>query len=145
MLVLRWRGFPLRLIGTVTFMWFEDVVSAANPFHWLTIVGLLLIAVVLFAPRKRTWRRQTDHRASPGRSQMSAIFEVSGLQKNFGGLVVTNNVSLSLSPGDRTVLIGPNSSARRRRGNLVQQRIKPSAGTVRIAGEDVDGVAPASA
>jgi branched-chain amino acid transport system permease protein len=39
------------LIGTVSFMWFEDVVSAANPFHWLTIVGILLIAVVLFAPR----------------------------------------------------------------------------------------------
>ncbi|NGN42350.1 branched-chain amino acid ABC transporter permease [Mesorhizobium sp. CGMCC 1.15528] len=39
------------LIGTVTFMWFEDVVSAANPFHWLTIVGALLIAVVLFAPK----------------------------------------------------------------------------------------------
>jgi branched-chain amino acid transport system permease protein len=39
------------LIGTVTFMWFEDVVSAANPFHWLTMVGALLIAVVLFAPK----------------------------------------------------------------------------------------------
>jgi branched-chain amino acid transport system permease protein len=39
------------LIGTVTFMLFEDFVSAANPFHWLTIVGALLIAVVLFAPR----------------------------------------------------------------------------------------------
>lgn len=39
------------LIGTVTFMWFEDVVSAANPFHWLTIVGALLIVVVLFAPK----------------------------------------------------------------------------------------------
>jgi branched-chain amino acid transport system permease protein len=39
------------LIGTLTFMWFEDVVSAANPFHWLTMVGALLIAVVLFAPR----------------------------------------------------------------------------------------------
>ncbi|PWJ86494.1 amino acid/amide ABC transporter membrane protein 2 (HAAT family) [Pseudaminobacter salicylatoxidans] len=39
------------LIGTVTFMWFEDFVSAANPFHWLTIVGALLIAVVLFAPK----------------------------------------------------------------------------------------------
>ena len=33
------------------FMFFEDVVSAANPFHWLTMVGALLIAVVLFAPR----------------------------------------------------------------------------------------------
>ncbi|NRQ18183.1 branched-chain amino acid ABC transporter permease [Ensifer sesbaniae] len=39
------------LTGTVVFMFFEDVVSAANPFHWLTMVGALLIAVVLFAPR----------------------------------------------------------------------------------------------
>lgn len=38
------------LIGTVVFMWFEDFVSSINPFHWLTIVGALLIAVVLFAP-----------------------------------------------------------------------------------------------
>lgn len=38
-------------IGTVVFMFFEDYVSAANPFHWLTLVGALLIAVVLFAPR----------------------------------------------------------------------------------------------
>ncbi|KQQ55121.1 branched-chain amino acid ABC transporter permease [Rhizobium sp. Leaf311] len=39
------------LAGTVIFMLFEDYVSAANPFHWLTMVGVLLIAVVLFAPR----------------------------------------------------------------------------------------------
>ena len=39
------------LIGTIAFVWIEDLVSAANPFHWLTIVGALLIAVVLFAPK----------------------------------------------------------------------------------------------
>ncbi|TWF58322.1 branched-chain amino acid ABC transporter permease [Neorhizobium alkalisoli] len=39
------------IIGTVVFMFFEDTVSAANPFHWLTIVGALLILVVLFAPK----------------------------------------------------------------------------------------------
>jgi branched-chain amino acid transport system permease protein len=39
------------LAGTVAFMLFEDYVSAANPFHWLTMVGALLIAVVLFAPK----------------------------------------------------------------------------------------------
>ena len=38
------------LLGTVVFMIVEEVVSAANPFHWLTIVGLLLVAMVLFAP-----------------------------------------------------------------------------------------------
>ncbi|WP_085028478.1 branched-chain amino acid ABC transporter permease [Ensifer aridi] len=57
------------LSGTVVFMLFEDYVSAANPFHWLTIIGALLIAVVLFAPngiygtaaalfsRRMEWRR----------------------------------------------------------------------------------------
>ncbi len=39
------------LVGTVVFQVFEHAVSAANPFHWLTLVGLLLIAVVLFLPR----------------------------------------------------------------------------------------------
>jgi branched-chain amino acid transport system permease protein len=38
------------LIGTVVFQLFEHIVSAANPFHWMTLVGLLLIAVVLFLP-----------------------------------------------------------------------------------------------
>jgi branched-chain amino acid transport system permease protein len=34
----------------VIFMGFEHVVSAINPFHWMTMVGALLIAVVLAAP-----------------------------------------------------------------------------------------------
>ncbi|WP_375459147.1 branched-chain amino acid ABC transporter permease [uncultured Enterovirga sp.] len=38
------------IIGTVVFQVFEHIVSAANPFHWLTIMGLLLIAVMLFLP-----------------------------------------------------------------------------------------------
>lgn len=38
------------LIGTLVFQIVEHTVSAANPFHWMTIVGLLLIAVVLFLP-----------------------------------------------------------------------------------------------
>ncbi|WP_244510483.1 branched-chain amino acid ABC transporter permease [Microvirga guangxiensis] len=38
------------LIGTVIFMGFEHMVSAINPFHWMTMVGALLIAVVIAAP-----------------------------------------------------------------------------------------------
>ena len=38
------------LVGTVIFMGFEHIVSAINPFHWMTMVGALLIAVVLAAP-----------------------------------------------------------------------------------------------
>ena len=39
------------LIGTAIFQIFEHVISAAYPFQWLTFVGCLLIAVVLFLPR----------------------------------------------------------------------------------------------
>lgn len=42
-----WGG----LFGSVVFQLFEHYVSAANPFHWLTMMGALLIAIVLFAPR----------------------------------------------------------------------------------------------
>lgn len=38
------------LVGTVVFMGVEHVVSAIDPFHWLTMVGAMLIAVVLAAP-----------------------------------------------------------------------------------------------
>ena len=68
---------------------------------------------------------------------VAPIFEVSGLRKNFGGLAVTNDVSLSLAPGDRTVLIGPNGAGKTTFVNLVTGLLPPSAGTVRIAGEDV--------
>jgi branched-chain amino acid transport system permease protein len=50
MLVLGGSNLYGALIGTVAYMSFEHIVSAANPFHWLTIVGAMLIAVVLVLP-----------------------------------------------------------------------------------------------
>lgn len=38
------------VIGTVAFQIVEHIVSSANPFHWMTLVGLLLIGTVLFLP-----------------------------------------------------------------------------------------------
>jgi branched-chain amino acid transport system permease protein len=35
----------------VLFQIFEHIVSATNPFHWMTMVGLLLVVIVVFAPR----------------------------------------------------------------------------------------------
>jgi branched-chain amino acid transport system permease protein len=39
------------LLGAAIFQIFEHIVSAANPFHWMMLVGLLLILIVVFAPR----------------------------------------------------------------------------------------------
>ena len=37
--------------GAIIFMIFEHIVASANPFHWMTLVGALLIAIVVFAPK----------------------------------------------------------------------------------------------
>jgi branched-chain amino acid transport system permease protein len=39
------------LVGAIIFQIFEHIVSATNPFHWMTLVGLLLVLIVVFAPR----------------------------------------------------------------------------------------------
>lgn len=38
------------LIGTSLFMLVEHVVASINPFHWMTMVGALMVGVVLAAP-----------------------------------------------------------------------------------------------
>ncbi|MDS7594447.1 ABC transporter ATP-binding protein [Agrobacterium tumefaciens] len=74
---------------------------------------------------------------------MSAVFEVINLKKAFGGLVVTNDVSLSMQPGDRVALIGPNGAGKTTFVNLVTGALKPSSGEVRLSNETVTKINPA--
>jgi branched-chain amino acid transport system ATP-binding protein len=74
----------------------------------------------------------------------ASVFTVSGLCKSFGGLVVTRDVSLDLAPGDRVALIGPNGAGKTTFVNLVTGNLKPGAGKVGIAGEDVTRLRPAA-
>ncbi len=71
---------------------------------------------------------------------MQPIFEVRNLKRAFGGLAVTNDVSLSMAPGDRVALIGPNGAGKTTFVNLVTGNLRPDSGEVRIAGEPVTGV-----
>ncbi|UWF60035.1 ABC transporter ATP-binding protein [Brucella sp. 2716] len=68
---------------------------------------------------------------------MSTVFEVSKLRKNFGGLTVTNDVSLSMAKGDRVALIGPNGAGKTTFVNLVTGNLAATSGTVTLGGENV--------
>ncbi|AWK89917.1 ABC transporter ATP-binding protein [Azospirillum thermophilum] len=68
---------------------------------------------------------------------MTALLEVENLSKNFGGLQVTSDVSLTLRPGDRCALIGPNGAGKTTFVNLVTGVLDPTAGTIRLEGQDV--------
>jgi branched-chain amino acid transport system ATP-binding protein len=73
---------------------------------------------------------------------VSAIFDVRVLKKMFGGLAVTNDVSLSMAPGDRVALIGPNGAGKTTFVNLVTGNILPNSGTVTLGGEEVTRLGP---
>jgi branched-chain amino acid transport system ATP-binding protein len=74
---------------------------------------------------------------------MSAVFEVINLRKAFGGLAVTNGVSLSMAPGDRIALIGPNGAGKTTFVNLVTGNLQPDSGDVRLGGETVTKISAA--
>ncbi len=74
---------------------------------------------------------------------MSAdILVVQGLQKSFGGLRVTKDVSLSLPQGGREAIIGPNGAGKSTFFNLLTGHYRPDAGTVTYEGKDVTGWPP---
>ena len=68
---------------------------------------------------------------------MSALLEVEGLTKAFGGLIAVKDMSLSVSPGEVLGLIGPNGSGKTTLLNLIAGAIRPDAGKIRMDGEDV--------
>ncbi|MEP9400055.1 ABC transporter ATP-binding protein [Mesorhizobium sp. KR2-14] len=73
---------------------------------------------------------------------MSAVFQVQNLKKSFGGLAVTQDVSISMAPGDRVALIGPNGAGKTTFVNLVTGHLQPDSGKVTLGGADVTSLAP---
>ena len=63
--------------------------------------------------------------------------EIVGLDKRFGALHVTRQVSLRLMPGARTALIGPNGAGKTTLVNLLTGVLRPDAGQLQLFGEDV--------
>ncbi|MGO4123397.1 ABC transporter ATP-binding protein [Inquilinus sp. YAF38] len=73
---------------------------------------------------------------------MTVALETIGLQKRFGGLVATNDVSLKIAVGARHALIGPNGAGKTTFVNLLTGVLAPSGGRVLLGGEDITGLKP---
>jgi branched-chain amino acid transport system ATP-binding protein len=72
------------------------------------------------------------------------MLEVSGLTKRFGGFAAVSNVSFNLAEGEILGLIGPNGSGKSTTFNVVAGLYAPSAGSVRLKGEEIGGLPPAA-
>ncbi len=68
---------------------------------------------------------------------MPPVLETKGLDKHFGGIVATDNVSLSVEKGARHALIGPNGAGKTTIINLLTGVLRPTAGTIFLEGRDI--------
>lgn len=67
------------------------------------------------------------------------ILDVKELRKSFGGIHVTQGVTLSLRRGEQSAIIGPNGAGKSTFFNLLTGYYTPDAGTIAFDGADISG------
>ena len=72
---------------------------------------------------------------------MTALLEVAGLGKRFGGFVALESIDLEVQPGERLGLIGPNGSGKSTLVNCICGTLQNEQGQVHFDGAPIDGLA----
>ena len=70
------------------------------------------------------------------------MIKVENLHKHFGGFRAVDGASLSIEAGSITGLIGPNGAGKTTLFNVIAGVLKPTSGSVHMAGEDITGLPP---
>jgi len=65
------------------------------------------------------------------------VLRIEGLRKRFGGLVVTDDLTLEVAPGELHAVIGPNGAGKTTLINQISGLIRSDAGRITLAGRDV--------
>ena len=68
---------------------------------------------------------------------MSLLLDIQSLEKRFGGLHVTRDVSFQMRAGDRLALIGPNGAGKTTLVNQISGVLQADSGKIFLRGEDV--------
>jgi branched-chain amino acid transport system ATP-binding protein len=70
---------------------------------------------------------------------MTALLEVRGLTRHFGGITAVDQIDLDIAQGELVSVIGPNGAGKTTLFNLVTGLDQPDAGTVYFDGADISG------
>jgi branched-chain amino acid transport system ATP-binding protein len=73
---------------------------------------------------------------------MTAVLQVDGLHKAFGGVQAVGDVAFAVSAGELLALIGPNGAGKSTCFKMLNGQLAPDSGIVRLAGRDIVGRSP---
>ncbi|MEO6749217.1 MAG: ATP-binding cassette domain-containing protein [Casimicrobiaceae bacterium] len=72
------------------------------------------------------------------------VLAVRNLARAFGGVRAVDGVDFDVARGEMVALIGPNGAGKTTCFNLVNGQLRADAGSVRLEGRDIGGLAPAT-
>jgi len=75
-----------------------------------------------------------------GRGLVQPLIAAHGLTKRYGALIAVDSVDMQVSSGEIRAIIGPNGAGKTTLFHRVTGVVKPTAGSVRFAGEDITGL-----
>ena len=70
------------------------------------------------------------------------MLEARDLRRTFGGVTAIDGVSLDVAQREIVAIIGPNGAGKSTLFNLLTGHLRPDAGSVRLGGREVTGLAP---
>jgi len=73
-----------------------------------------------------------------------SVLDLRGITVRFGGLTAVAGVDLEVRAGETVGLIGPNGAGKTTLFNVITGTLRPSAGTVHLLGQRVDGLRPSA-
>ncbi|MFG3592494.1 ABC transporter ATP-binding protein [Bradyrhizobium sp. RDI18] len=73
--------------------------------------------------------------------RQTPVLTISGLRRAFGGLVAVNDLDFTVAQGEIMGLLGPNGSGKTTALNLISGVLRPDAGTIRLTGQNIAGLA----
>ncbi|RTL72972.1 MAG: ABC transporter ATP-binding protein [Hyphomicrobiales bacterium] len=73
---------------------------------------------------------------------MSALLDVAGIEKKFGGVAALSGCTLSIARGKISGLIGPNGAGKTTLLSVISGALSPDKGTVSFDGRDLGGLPP---
>ena len=160
------RSFLGPALGALFYILARELLSIWTE-NWLFWFGLAFVGFILFSPSglvgvwarlQRKWRPVlTDVAAMSKRRiyeglplpaflrpppQKGVVLEVQDIHKHFGGIQAVKAARLSLNAGEIHALIGPNGAGKTTSFNLISGMFVPDAGTVRLNGREIQGLAP---
>jgi ABC-type branched-subunit amino acid transport system ATPase component/ABC-type branched-subunit amino acid transport system permease subunit len=162
------RSFLGPALGALFFVIFRDYLSGVTE-NWLLWFGLLFVGFIVFSPtglvgvygRLTTpFREKVVEEAAMAGRQAGAvelppflkpmqhvdgpILLASDLAKSFGGIKAVRRAGFAVKDRSLHALIGPNGAGKTTAFNLISGLYTPDAGTVKLAGQRVEGLSPAA-